>query len=228
MEASHPAVLPSPGIREAIWGTLRANRWACLGLNVVVIALVSSYYRLPAAGAFWQAVALWKTHGSYAFSGAATILAAVIFPMVLQRLLGLVPGRGQLRQIGWMILFWGYRGMEIDLFYRIQGHLFGTGTDVSTVAIKLAVDQFVYSAFWAVPTYLCFVRWLDLGSWKAVWQSLDQRFWKQTYLSVLLTNWLVWFPAVSLVYSLPPPLQFPLFSIVLTFYILLVTMLVKT
>jgi hypothetical protein len=132
-----------------------------------------------------------------------------------------------LKRILWTSAFWAWRGMEIDLFYRIQGALFGNGNDVRTLATKLAVDQFVYSALWAIPCYVLFMRWLDLGSWARVRKSIDDSFWRRTYLPVLFTNWLVWIPAVTLVYSLPAALQFPLFSIVLSFYVLLVTVLVK-
>ena len=52
---------------------------------------------------------------------------------------------------------------------------------------------------------------------------MDTGFWRRTLPSVLLTNWLVWIPALALVYSLPAALQFPLFSIVMCFFILVVT-----
>jgi hypothetical protein len=96
------------------------------------------------------------------------------------------------------------------------------------VAIKLLVDQFGYSVFWAVPSYLLFVLWVEHRSLRKAFAAADRALLRRSYLSVLLTNWLVWLPAVALVYSLPPPLQFPLFSMILTFYILLITVLVKT
>jgi len=44
---------------------------------------------------------------------------------------------------------------------------------------------------------------------------------------VLVTNWLVWIPALALVYSLPAALQFPLFSVIMCFFILVVTMMTR-
>jgi hypothetical protein len=227
MSASGPTAQALPGIRDAILATLRQNRWACLGLNFAVIGLVISYYRWPAMGKLWEAVGHVKTEWSYGFSALSTMMAAVVLPALVQRAMGAESGPGQARRLGWSAFYWAYRGMEIDWFYRIQGKLFGTGTDWRTVGIKLAVDQFVYSAFWAVPSYLVFVRWVEHRSLKQAVATMDGRFWTHTYWSVLFTNWLVWLPAVSLVYSLPPALQFPLFSMILTFYILLITVLVK-
>jgi hypothetical protein len=39
----------------------------------------------------------------------------------------------------------------------------------------------------------------------------------------LLATWAVWIPVVAIIYSLPLALQFPLFSLALTFWVLLLT-----
>jgi len=217
----------SPSIREAILSTLRQNRIACLVLNLMVIGLVASYYLSPESRVVWEVIGGWKVRWSFGFSLISTILAAVFLPTLAQRAMGVAASADEAKRLAWSCIFWGYRGMEIDLFYRLQGHLFGQGHDARTLLAKLVVDQFLYSAFWAIPLYLLFVRWIDLGQWRVVRKSLDRRFWTHTYPSVLFTNWLVWIPAVTLVYSLPAPLQFPLFSIILTFYVLLITVLAR-
>ncbi|MBU6303060.1 MAG: hypothetical protein KGS60_16040 [Verrucomicrobia bacterium] len=227
MAAPEPIDDRGDGIREAIRSTLHQNRWACLGLNLAVTGLVVSYYRWPETGRFWEAVGDLKTRGSYLFAAVATILAAVLVPALVQKLMGLESGPGRTRRLFWGAVYWAYRGVEIDWFYRLQGRIFGSGTDWRTVGIKLLVDQFVYSVFWAVPSYLIYVSWVEHRSLARAWALRNGRVLRKTYLSVILTNWLVWLPAVALVYSLPPPLQFPLFSMILTFYILLVTVLVK-
>jgi hypothetical protein len=43
----------------------------------------------------------------------------------------------------------------------------------------------------------------------------------------MVTNWLVWIPTLALVYSLPPALQFPLFAVVMCFFILIITLLAR-
>lgn len=217
----------APGIRSSIASAFRQNRVPCLLLNALVIALVASYYTSPPVAAVWNEVGGFKERWSYAFSLASTIFAASVMPFGVQSLMGTLPREGRARRLFGSMLFWGYRGMEIDLFYRLQGWLFGHGHDVKTLAIKVAVDQFIASPLWFVPTYVVALRWIDIGSWKQTRATLDREFWTRTCPTVLITNWLIWIPALVLIYSLPPALQFPLFSIVMCFFILVVTVMTK-
>lgn len=219
---------PSPGIRATIVAAFRQNRLPCLLLNALVILLVASYYYWPAVAGLWASVGAFKTRWSYAFSLSSTMFAAAIMPFFVQAAMGTLPPAGRRKRLLLLMLFWGYRGMEIDLFYRVQGMLFGRGNDAGTLITKVAVDQFVYSALWAVPTYVIALRWVDLeGSWSRTRASLDKTFWTRTCPTVLITNWIVWIPALVLVYSLPAPLQFPLFSIVMCVFVLIVTLLAR-
>lgn len=215
-------------ISARIVEVFRQNRLPCLLLNVVVIALVGSYYLMPTVAGVWESVGEIKLRWSYAFSLGSTIFAAVLLPTLVQGFMGTLPKEGRWRRVGMLTLFWGYRGMEIDLFYRLQGWLFGSGNDVGTLLTKVAVDQFVMSPLWFVPSYLIALRWVDMGgSWSRTRASLGREFWKWTLPTVLVTNWLVWIPTLALVYSLPAALQFPLFSVVMCFFILIVTLLAR-
>ncbi len=219
---------PTQGIVASIAGVFRQNRVPCLVLNAVVLALVGSYYLMPSVAGVWEAIGEFKLRWSYAFSLSSTIFAAVLLPTLVQGVMGTLPKEGRWQRVGMLALFWGYRGMEIDLFYRLQGWLFGTGNDAGTLLTKVLVDQFVMSPLWFVPTYLIALRWVDTGgSWSRTRASLGRDFWKRTLPTVLLTNWLVWIPTLALVYSLPAALQFPLFSVVMCFFILIVTLLAR-
>jgi hypothetical protein len=223
-----PSSATCPGILATVSAVFRQNRLPCLLLNVLVIALVTSYYCSPAVAGVWQAVGQFKTRWSYAFSSGSTMFAAAVMPFTVQWAMGTLPAGGRVKRLGMLALFWGYRGMEIDLFYRVQGKLFGSGNDFITLLRKVAVDQFVLSPLWFVPTYLLALRWVDLGgSWSRTRESLDRQFWSRTCPAVLATNWIIWIPALVLVYSLPPALQFPLFSLVMCFFILIVTLLAR-
>jgi hypothetical protein len=39
----------------------------------------------------------------------------------------------------------------------------------------------------------------------------------------LMSTWAVWIPAVAIIYCLPPPLQIPLFNLVLCFWVLVLS-----
>lgn len=224
---SSPSPQP-PGILASIGAAFRRNWLPCLLLNALGILLVTSYYHWPAAAGMWQAVAAFKTRWSFAFSCVSTMFAAALMPFLVQWAMGTLPRDGEGKRLGLRLLFWGYRGMEIDLFYRVQGWLFGHGHDVATLAKKVSVDQFIASPLWFVPTYVIALHWINRGgSWSELRASLDRTFWTRTCPTVLVTNWLIWLPALVLVYSLPAPLQFPLFSIVMCFFILVVTLLTR-
>jgi hypothetical protein len=192
---------PAPSIFRTIGTVFRQNQTACLVLNVIVITLVTTYYQVPAVASVWEAVGEFKLRWSYAFSLTSTIFAAALMPFCIQALMGTLPAEG-------------------------RGKRLGHGNDVSTLLKKVALDQFVFSPLWFVPTYLIALRWIDLGAnWKLTRASLDREFWTRTCPTVMVTNWLVWIPALALVYSLPAALQFPLFSVVMCFFILIVTLL---
>lgn len=215
-----------PGIWAAIAAVFRQNRIPCLLLNVLVAGLVASYYLVPQVAAAWEAVAEFKTRWSYLFSAVSGGMSAAVLPYLAQRAMGTLSVGAGRRQLGWLVLFWCYRGVEVDLFYKFQGWLFGQGHDAGTLVLKVIMDQFIYSVIWAAPSYVIMLRWLEKDrSWSQTFASLDRRFWFHTYPTVMVTNWLVWIPTVTLVYSLPLPLQFPLFTVVMCFFVLIVTLL---
>jgi hypothetical protein len=218
---------PPRGVWPAIAAAFRQNRLPCLLLNLLVAALVASYYLWPEIAGVWETVGAFKTRWSYLFSFLSTVFVAAVLPFAVQRAMGTLPPDDRPKRLILLGLFWGYRGMEIDLFYRCQGMLFGHGNDAATLVTKVAVDQLIYSPLWAVPTYIIAFRWIELGSWSRTRASLDRGFWTHTYPTVLATNWIIWIPAVTLVYSLPAALQFPLFSVIMCFFVLLVTLLAR-
>lgn len=221
-----PATTPS--MRAEIAQAFRQNRVPCVVLNALALALVVSYYQVPALAEVWQAVGSFKTRWSFAFSCFSTMFAAVVFPTVIQAGLGTLPPGPRGRRLLLGLLFWGYRGMEIDLFYRLQNALFGDHLDATTLLKKVLVDQFVASPLWFVPTYVVALRWIEHdGSWARTRASLDRQFWTRLCPTVLVTNWLVWIPALALVYSLPAALQFPLFTLVMCFFILVASMMTQ-
>lgn len=216
------------GIGTTIAASFRRNRLPCLLLNLLGLALVISYYHVPALAETWQAVGAFKTRWSFVFSCVSTMCAAAIFPFFIQLAMGTLPHEGRWRLLLLSMLFWGYRGMEIDLFYHLQNTLFGDRQDAATLIKKVLVDQFIASPLWFVPTYVVALRWIHLGgSWSRTRASLNREFWLRTCPTILVTNWLVWIPALALVYSLPAALQFPLFTIVMCFFVLVATMMTK-
>jgi hypothetical protein len=123
-------------------------------------------------------------------------------------------------------LFWTWKGVEVDAFYRLQAAWFGSSSDFRTIALKVLVDQLGYAPIISAPVQvLCFL-WKDNGFSIAATRAAlaRQSLWQRT-LVVAFSTWVVWIPAVSIIYALPSALQIPLFNLVLCFWCLLMSFL---
>ena len=224
-----PTVDGATGILQASLRGMRRNFLPGVVLWLVGLALVLCYYQLPVAHPLYERIAQWKAAGGFAFSAVSSSLFGGAIPFLALLALGRIP-RGRGRGIAcFLIGFWALRGMEIDGLYRIQGQLFGTGTDVWTVVKKVAVDQLVYSVMWSAPFSLIAYRWKDAAFDTGVLRVLTQRaFWLGEVPVVVISLWGVWIPAVAIIYSLPADLQIPLFNVVLCFWVLLLETLAQS
>ena len=123
-----------------------------------------------------------------------------------------------------MWCFWAIKGVEVNYFYALQGYWFGNEVSLRVIAIKTSLDQFIYSAFWAVPGIILIYLWKDnnfsFDAWK---KAISKELFLVTIPAAVASNWLIWIPAVSLIYAMPPALQLPLFNLVLCFYVLIVS-----
>jgi hypothetical protein len=167
-----------------------------------------------------------KVRYDAAYSFVAGALFAGMLPRAVMLAMGVHRGR-VVPELLFGALFWGWRGVEVDYFYRLQSWMFGDGTDWRTVLVKTAVDQGVYSVVWAVPSITLAYVWKDAGfRLSGVLARLDRQFLRLELPSVIVGNALVWTPAVTVVYLLPPPLQLPVSNFVASFWVLVLVWLV--
>ncbi|MCA1596057.1 MAG: hypothetical protein LC772_06500, partial [Chloroflexi bacterium] len=67
-------------------------------------------------------------------------------------------------------------------------------------------------------------QWKNSGySFAALRQSLSFIYYREKVVPALCTTWAVWIPLMAIIYSVPLALQFPLFSLALSFWVLLLT-----
>jgi hypothetical protein len=203
--------------------SIRALLVPGLALQFAAFALVLTYYFVPAAGGFFAQLARWQTAGGYAFSAASTALCGGLLPFLFLRW---QPGGRTSHpwpHLAFFLLFWAWKGAEIDLWYRMLAAWYGEGHDFSTIARKVVTDQFVFNVLYASPIgSLCFA-WKDAGwRWAPVAADLRAGQWYyRRIIPVLCAVWFLWIPVVCCVYSLPAPLQMPLFNVVLCFWSML-------
>ena len=98
------------------------------------------------------------------------------------------------------------------------------------VADSLLLLAVVRVEVWATPSCLVAYFWKDAGfDWRATYAKWRSReYWLFLLPSSLLSVWIVWLPAVSIIYALPSSLQIPLFCIVCCFWSILLQLIAKT
>jgi hypothetical protein len=207
---------------------LRVNLLPGAVLWLIAAAVVLSYYFVDAARPFFETLGRWKAEGGFAYSIAATALFAGLIPFLVLKALPATRKAATISTGVFMVLFWAYRGLEIDALYRFQGVMFGNEATVGTVAAKVAFDLFVYNVVWAANLQLGAYQWKNSGlGWSFFRQWPSRRHWTRALPVALLSTWVVWLPVVSLTYSLPADLQIPLFNLAACFWALVVATLTK-
>jgi hypothetical protein len=221
MAASSAAPKDHPllaGLRSA-----RALLVPGLLLQAVALGLVLTYYFVPAAAGFFARLGELQSRGSFAFSAVSTMLCGGLLPFLFLR------GHPDTRathpwpHLLFFLLYWAWKGAEVDLWYRTLAWLFGEGTDLRTVVSKILADQFGYNPLYAAPVGNLFFAWKDAGfRVRPVADDVRSgRWYARSVLPVLVSVWCLWIPVVACVYSLPLPLQMPLFNVVLCFWSML-------
>ena len=192
-------------------------------MQVVALALVIAYYRHPATQAAVNALAGWHQRAGVWFGVVSTGLFGGLIPFLYLRVRTATRYR-----FGWaagaaLTAFWAYKGIEVDLWYRLLAHVVGDSPSAATVATKMFLDQFVYCPAFAVPVTVLVYAWVETRF--AVAPILDDvrtgGWYRRRVLPVLISNLGVWVPAVCIIYALPTPLQLPLQNLVLCFFTLL-------
>ncbi len=191
-------------------------------LQCFALSIALCYFLWPEShGVFLFFSELKATHGwRYAFI--ATALFGGFLPCVYLIASGQIQDKW-LQALLFYTLFWAIKGVEVDLFYQVQSYWFGHEATLRTIITKTAVDQFLYSALWAAPSIVLVYLWRDCGFNVRRWwrEARKPDLWRITVPTVIFSNWIVWIPAVSIIYSMPSELQLPLFNIVLCFFVLL-------
>jgi hypothetical protein len=196
-------------------------------LWVAALGLVIGYYRIPAIHAALARVVEIRQATGLGFAIVSTAVFGGLFPFVYLRFSrgagGGHPTHAWSQGLS-LTAFWAYKGLEVDLWYRLQAHVFGSGHEITTVAVKVVADQFVYCPAFAVPVTAAVYEFVETRfDRKRLMADLRAPGWyRRRVLPVLISNIVVWVPAVAVIYALPTPLQLPLQNLVLCFYTLVV------
>lgn len=171
-------------------------------------------------------VAQLKQESGLIFTFISYVIAAALLPELL-RIFFFQRGRitrDNLWRFATSAVIWGCMGMMVDYFYRLQAIWFGTGNDFQTIAMKVIVDQFIYSPFLANPLSVGLLTWRNNRfAPDAITPILTRRFYLENVIPIQVAGWCIWIPAVSVVYFMPPELQIPVAALIQAFWTLILT-----
>jgi hypothetical protein len=209
-------------IGTIIAASFRENYKPGLVLQALALAVVLLYFFFPPVRSAFETLGVWKERGGFYFSGFLTAFFGGVLPFLLMVFSGKIPQGKKWQLLLFYSLFWLWKGVEVDLFYRLQAFLYGDSNHWLVVIKKVMTDQFLYCPLWAVPTMTLFYLWKDADfKISGVKTRLKETSFFQRWLRVLASNIVVWIPAVSIIYLLPLSLQIPLFNLVLVFWTLI-------
>ena len=208
------------------WEAAKANAVPALIIQAIMLALLIAFYVSPAAATALEKLAQFKREHGLTFVIVASITAGALIPELFLILFfqGGRPHRGNLRNLLFTIPVWGFDGSLVDLLYRSEAAWFGDVVTMPVVFAKICVDQFGYNPFFAAPFGVLTYEWKNRGlSMRPVRDLFTWKHYRDKIIPTLVATWAVWIPLMAIIYCLPLALQFPLFGLALSFWVLLLT-----
>lgn len=208
---------------------MRFNLRPALVLQAFALALVLGYFWSTPLHDALSVVGALKLRYGYVYSAVATCIFGGLVPYAVLSVAGRIGPRQRWAELAFYALLWLCKGIEVDAFYRAQAAWFGESGSVGTILVKTAVDQGLYVPLWSAPVQVLLFTWKDAGfSVQATRSAFARQSFAQRTLVVIFSTWVVWIPAVAIVYALPSALQVPLFNLVLCFWCLLMSFISRT
>ena len=205
------------GLRAA-----RANLVPGLVIQAMMLGIVLAYYFWPASRGCFQALADLKARWGFVFSFVSASIAGALLPTIFKVAVinrGKVT-RADFSELLFLAIFWGIDGVMVDVLYRGQALMFGTGINFGTLVKKVLFDQFVFSPLISAPLTLICYEWRKHGL-RLRHDRHGGVFSEMHVIPTVCALWGVWIPVLFGVYALPSLLQVPLFALVLTFWVLM-------
>lgn len=180
-----------------------------LAIQIAAVATVALYYRSTDFQGWSRSIATMKVAGGYPFAFLAGFVAGCVIPELAKVLTGRIPTD----RVRWLKdsvfngVAYGLLGIAVDVLYRLQTAWFGSGIDVTTIAIKTIVDQALFATLIAMPGLMMLFDG-RAGGWRLARRMLTPAGYRDRVLPALIPNWAFWIPVLLCVYALPTDLQF--------------------
>jgi hypothetical protein len=206
------------------WRAAKANFLAGSVVPLAMLAILIAYYLHPPTKEFLEHMAEVKVRWGFFYTAMAGIVAGALIPEIL-RVAVFQKGRFTRKNLSNLFFtapFWCGMVLIVDVFYRYQVVWFGDEATPLVVLTQVVVDQFVYNPVLAAPLTVWLYDWRNLG-YRIPKGALSFTYYNRHIIPTLIAGWAVWIPVVSVLYTLPEPLQIPLFSLALSLWVLIYT-----
>ena len=210
---------------EALWlvrEAVKANLLPGVVLWSGLVVLLTAFAWSPAVQAGLGQWGTVKLAWGYPFAFASYVVFAVLVPETLSHGVLKQPwARTAVADMLYAAVVFGFIGISVDMLYGVQVQLFGGGNDGPTIVKKMLFDQFVYSPVSNYVTLVAFA-WRDGGfTFNTLKRLASADYLRSHYLPMLIAVWCVWIPGVLVIYFMPTALQFPVASLILSFWVLI-------
>jgi hypothetical protein len=208
------------------WEAAKANAVPASIIQAIMLGLLIGYYASPPIAKTLASFTEYKRQHGLAFVLLASITAGAILPELFLILFFQKgrPRRTNLRNLLFTIPVWGFDGSLVDFLYRSEAAWFGDVATAPVVIAKICVDQLGYNPLFAAPFGVLTYEWKNSGiSLRPLRELLTWKHYRDKIIPTLVATWAVWIPLMAIIYSLPLALQFVLFGLALSFWVLLLT-----
>lgn len=203
------------------WESVRANAVPMAVLWTLAALTVIGYYFVPGFARLLEPLRCWQTESGWVAAFLNRVIFCGLLPGVflvsVKAIRPLHPWATTLAYCLWS----GPWGILCDWFFTLQTMMFGSGTDVTTIALKLSVEYLVWTAIICVPPAVVFFFWLSrdfsLARTRREW---PRHFIRDACVPLFVSDICVWVPVSAVVYLFPLPLQVQLVGFAGSFWML--------
>lgn len=186
----------------------KANIAPMVSLWSAAVVLVLGYYFVPCVTLALEPFARFqREYGPLAAFSGQMFFSGFLPGLFLLALKSIRPRRPLLTVLAQGI-WCGIWGIACDRLFRLMTAWFGDGNDITTLLLKMSVDQFVWTVVFIAPANALFFFWLGRDfSLERVKRQLPKRFFLDLVAPNLFANWCVWIPVSMVVFAFPLDLQ---------------------
>ena len=200
----------------------RANLVPMVALWALAVVLMSAYCLLPGFARALEPLREWQVRSGWIGPFLNRVAFCGVLPGVFLLSIASIRPHRPLAVIVCESLWNGALGVAGDWSFRMLNVVFGNGTDWTTLLLKTAADQFVWTVLFIAPANAVFHFWIGRGfSFRRTHAEWPRHFYRELVAPNLVSNWCVWFPVQFTVFMFPLDLQIHMNGLVCAFWTLM-------